>query len=313
MKIKKYFNGKNAVITGAASGIGKSIAINLARLGSNLVLSDINVKGLEQVKKEIESFGVKVIAVNCDVTKQTDVKDLAETSISEMADIHFLFSNAGIFMGGPFEFFSINQWKKIINVNILGMIHAVQAFIPKMIEQEFGHVIVTSSIAGSMGSGAVLAYSTTKFANSGFCEALYGEFKGRGIDVSIICPFPIKTNLIENYEFAFPPNLFEKLDADSVEIGKKAAKRFYWNEFTKKSGPFMGFCGGFEIERAINRILKKISKKKLYVFDRRYGRFFVFWKGFWPGIYKFFLKLSGKRHVELIDQTFKEAIKTAKQ
>lgn len=307
----KYFRGKNAVITGAASGIGKAFALALAKLGANLVISDINIERQEQVKNEIEAMGVKVVAVKCDVTRQEDAKNLAEISNSEMKNVHFLFNNAGIFMGGPFEYFSIGQWEKIIKVNIWGTIHIVKAFVPRMLQQGFGHIILTSSIAGAMGSGAVLAYSSTKFANAGFGESLYGEYKNKGIDISIVCPFPLKTNLIENYEFAFPPKLFEGFSAEAIEIGKKAAKDLYWTEFTRKRGPFMGFCGGFEIERSVKRFMKKISKRKLYIFDRRYGRFFQFCKGSLPGIYRKFLSLSGMRHDELIDQAFKEAVRAA--
>ncbi|TFG07465.1 MAG: SDR family oxidoreductase [Promethearchaeota archaeon] len=306
---KKYFKNKNAVVTGAASGVGKEISLKLAKMGTNLVISDINMERLEQVKNKAANFGVKVISAKCDVTDQNQVKDLVKIAMNQMDEIHFLFSNAGIYMGGPFEHFSMDQWNRIMEVNVWGMIFVVKGFINKFLEQGFGHVIITSSIAGSLGAGAVTAYSTTKFANSGFGEAIYGEYYERGLNVSIVCPFPLRTNLIENFQFSFPPEIFDGLEEDAIERGLKAAKSYYWKEFTKKGS---GFFGGFEVERAVKRIMKKIRKKKLYIFDRRYGRFFQYLRGFSPWIYKKILNLAGKRHNELVEQSIEEFKKAAR-
>jgi short-subunit dehydrogenase len=274
------------------------------------VISDINIVRLEQFKKELEPLGIKIIAVKCDVSNQADINNLAKIAISEMNVIHFLFSNAGIYMGGPYEYFPLEKWEKIMNVNIWGMILVVKAFIGQMLKQKFGHIIVTSSIAGSIGSGGVIAYSTTKFANSGFCEALYGEYKNKGINVSILCPFPLNTNLIENFEFSFSPDLLNKYSPEATKKGIEAIKNYYWKEFTKKGS---GFLGGLELDKATKRFLKKVSKKKLYIFDRRYGRLFQLIRGLWPKLYKYILNLSGTRHNKLYEQSFQEFIKAASQ
>jgi len=150
---KKYFRNKVAVITGAASGIGKEFALNLAKMGSNLVISDINMEPLEEVKKEIETISQKVIAVKCDVTKQSDINNMAKLAIEKMGEIHFLFSNAGIAVGGLCQTLTITQWKRIISINVFGMIHVVRCFLPKFLEQGFGHIIVTGSIASHLGVG----------------------------------------------------------------------------------------------------------------------------------------------------------------
>ena len=309
---KKYFRGKNAVITGAASGIGRTFAIELAKMGSNLAISDINIARLEQTKEDIESIGVKVISCKCDVANEKEVKNMAENAIAEFTDIHFLFSNVGIAMGGPFEYFTLDHWEKIIKVNLWGMIYCVRAFIPRMLEQGYGHVIVTSSMAGSLGTGGMIPYCTTKFANSGFCEALYGEYKRKGIDVSIICPFPLKTNLIETVGMSIPPELFEGLSPEAIEHGIKHGKKYYWEIYNEDKGPLSGFCGGFPVERSVNRFMKKISRKKLYIYDRRYGRLLQWLRGQWPGLYKHVLNDLGKKHFELIEDTFEEAVKAAK-
>jgi len=308
----KYYKNKVAVITGGASGIGKAFAITLAKMGTNLVISDINLERLEETKKEIEKFKVRVVTIVCDVTKQLAVKKLVKTAIEEMGKIHFIFSNAGIAIGGHFETLSNSQWKRIINVNIYGNINVVEGFIPKLLEQGFGHIIVTGSIASNIGIGGLGPYNTTKFANAGFCESLFGEYHHRGIDVSLICPFPLQTNLIESAGIGIPSELLDGIDLQAMKIGIEEGKKYYWTQFTKKQSVLKGYAGGFTVERAVKRYLKKIRKKKLYIFERRYGRMLQFLKGFWPRAYKKFIGAMGKRHVELLNTTIKLSLEKAK-
>lgn len=301
---KKYFQGKNAVITGAASGIGRTFAIKLAKMGTNLAISDINMERLEEVRIMTEACGVKVIAIDCNVTKRSQVEDLASRAINAFKNIHFVFSNAGIAIGGPFEDIDFSQWKRIINTNLWGMIYTVKAFINKLKEQEFGHVVVVSSIAGSIGIGGLVPYSTTKFANVGFCEALYGEYHKLGINVSVVCPFPLETNLIETAGVGFPPDIVKGMDADTGLKAIKRGKEIYWEKFTKKKIMFEGFGGGIPVEKAVIRYLKKIRKKKFFIFERKYGRLTQFAKGSSTRLYKKLLNIFGNRHVELLNDVY---------
>lgn len=310
---KKYFKNKVAVITGAASGIGRIFALSLAKMGTNLVISDINTERLEDLKSEIELLNVKVIAIKCDVTKQLDARNLAKTAIEEMKDIHFIFSNAGIAVGGFSETLNVTQWKHIIDINVYGMINIVSAFISKLLEQGFGHVIVTGSIASNIGIGGLGPYNTSKFANAGFCESLYGEYHQKGLEVSLVCPFPLKTNMMEAAGIGISPEILEGIDPSILTSTIDDAKIKYWDEFTKKQSIFRGYAGGFPVERAVKRFLKKISKKKLYIFERRYGRMLQFLKGFWPGAYKKFIGAMGKRHVNLLNNTVNSALEQAKK
>ncbi|MFX1392876.1 MAG: SDR family NAD(P)-dependent oxidoreductase [Promethearchaeota archaeon] len=313
MRSKKYFSGKNAVITGAASGIGREFALSLAKYGCNLVISDINMERLELLRKELEQFPIKVVTVNCDVTKNSQVKKLAKISIEELGDIYFLFSNAGIATGGPFEHINQAQWEKTININLFGMYYVVKAFISKLLEQKFGHIIVTASIAGTLGVGGLNPYNTSKFANAGFCESLYSEYNHKGIDVSVICPFPIRTNLIDSVGFGISPERLEGIDANVMQEALELGKRHYWEEFTKKQRLSHGFAGGFPVERAVKRFIKKIKKKKLYIFERRYGRTMQFLQGFNPGFYRKLLKSLGIRHLELINEATEIALEFARK
>ncbi|OLS15375.1 MAG: KR domain protein [Promethearchaeota archaeon CR_4] len=307
MKIKRYFRGKNAIITGAASGIGRAFAEQLAAIGTNLVLSDINMERLEMVKQALIKYPIQVVTSLCDVTKEKDVEELAKLTVGTFKTVDFLFSNAGTAMGGHIENISMIQWQTIIQINIIGMINCVRAFLPKMLEQQSGHIIVTSSICGSIGTGGLIPYTTTKFANSGFCEALYGECKGRGINVSIVSPFPLKTNLIEEAGIIIPPGL---LDGISPEIAKAAinkGKQYYWENFCARKGLISGFCGGMEVDIAVENYLRKIANKKLYIFERWHGRFFQFVRGWWPSLYKRTLLLLGNRSIKLFDKAFEIA------
>lgn len=305
MGINKFYKGKNAVITGASSGIGKSFAIELAKLGTNLVICARNLDKLEEVRNEIVKYGVKAIAIKCDVTDENQVHNLAERSISEMKDIHFLFSNAGIATGGPFEYLTTKEWKNIMDVNIWGTIFTIKAFIKKMLIQKYGHIVVTSSISGSFGIGGLTPYNTTKFAVSGFCEALYGEYINKGINVSILCPFPLNTNLIDAVGMSFPPNLFDDLSPEDKVKALSEAKGYYWEKFTEKKAPvFGGFGCSHDLDDAIKKYLHKIQKKKLYIFENKYGRMGQFMRGASPNNYKRFLRFFGKKHLNLLNNTF---------
>jgi short-subunit dehydrogenase len=291
----KYFNKKNAVITGAASGIGKELAMQLGLLGTNLIISDINMERLEQVKEELEKMGVEVYAYHCNVTKRNEVNSLFEHVNTDFTDLHFLFSNAGLAVGGQFELFSRDQWRSIIDVNISGCVNMVSSFLPKMLEQGFGHVIVTSSIAGIIGVGGLIPYSTTKFANYGFCEALYGEFHSRGIDVSVICPFPLKTNLIETAQFSLDSNLMKDVPQEKLQYIVNMGKKHFWEEFTKDA---------LDVSEAVEIYLKKIAKKKFYVCERRLPHVIYLLKGLWPNLAKKMVLKLGIGNCELINDSY---------
>ncbi|HMF31975.1 MAG TPA: SDR family oxidoreductase [Candidatus Lokiarchaeia archaeon] len=309
----KYYRGKNAVITGAASGIGRSFALQLASLGANLVISDINSERLTQVEQEIVERGGKVVSVVCDVTDTSQLANLAKISIEAYNDIHFLFSNVGMATGGFLPLLTPKLWDNIIRLNIWGMIYTINAFLPKMVEQGFGHIIQTSSIAGSLGVGGLSPYTTTKFAEAGFCEALYGEYFSKGIDVSIVCPFPLKTNLIENVGIGFPPGFLEDFSPEVTQEAITAGKSLYWEEFTKKSGVLLnGFGGGWDVDCAVKKYLEKIQKKDLYIFENRLGRLFQFLRGFSPSLYKKILRILGQRHTRLLAKTYQLATDKAK-
>ena len=218
------FKGKVAVITGGASGIGRSVALALARLGTDIVVADIDDVHLGEVRQEIESMGRRALAVHCDVSKDADIDNLAEKTFTNMGKVDILMNNAGVALRGLVEKISMKDWEWIIGINLLGVIRGVHAFLPHMLERGSGYIINTSSANGLVASEPPpvairgIAYSTSKFGIVGFSEGLYGYLRPRGIMVSVLCPGMTRTNLPLTSRYAG--------DDEEIKKAKEAEKLF---------------------------------------------------------------------------------------
>ena len=195
------FQNRVSLVTGAASGIGRATALELARHGSHLILADINLDGLTQLAHEIRALGRRVLGVPVDLSKKDEVEQLARVAIREMKQVDLLFNNAGVLYMGEARQMDLETWEWIIGVNVWGPIRLTHALLPHMIERGSGHIVTTASIAGLVGTPGVAAYSLTKFAMVGVSEALRVELKPHGIDVSVVCPGPVKTSLSDTGRF----------------------------------------------------------------------------------------------------------------
>jgi NAD(P)-dependent dehydrogenase (short-subunit alcohol dehydrogenase family) len=187
---------KIAVVTGAASGIGRATAVELAREGASLVLADLNDDGLKEVGSEIEALGRSVLAVETDVSKLESVQNLYDRSLAAMGRVDILMNNAGVHIVGPIEHTSIDDWKWIIDVNLWGVIYGIKVFLPHMLERESGHIVNTASVAGLAGGLDAIPYTATKFAVVGISEGLAVSLNKRGIGVTAVCPGLVGTNII---------------------------------------------------------------------------------------------------------------------
>ena len=190
--------GKVAVITGGASGIGKGTALAMARRGTEVVIADVNDRRLEETRHGIAALGGRAIAVHCDVSKRAEVERLAEVALTEMGHVDILMNNAGVVLRGALERISMADWEWSFGVNVLGVILGISAFLPHMIARGSGYIINTGSIAGLVAlTGEGAPYVAAKFAVVGLSEALALYARPRGIGVSLLCPGGVETNLHE--------------------------------------------------------------------------------------------------------------------
>ena len=197
----KEFKDKVAVITGAASGIGRGIAERCVGKGMKVVLADIDEANLVKAQSELKAkSGATVLGVKTDVSKRSDVELLAEKALGAFSCVHLLFNNAGVGAGGaPWEA-TWNDWEWVIGVNLWGVIHGVKVFTPLMLAQNTEcHIINTSSGAGLAVGGASAPYSVTKHAVVARSESLYLTLQQRNslVKVSVLCPGLVRTNIAD--------------------------------------------------------------------------------------------------------------------
>jgi NAD(P)-dependent dehydrogenase (short-subunit alcohol dehydrogenase family) len=194
----KEFKGKVAVITGAASGIGRGIAERCVSEGMKVVLADIHEASLAAAESELKAAGGTVLSVKIDVSKRSDVEQLAQRTLDAFGKVHLLFNNAGIGAGGsPWEA-TWNDWEWAIGVNLWGVIHGVKVFTPLMLAQkEECHIVNTSSGAGLVVGGASAPYSVTKHGVVALSESLYLSLQRQGalVKASVLCPGLVRTNI----------------------------------------------------------------------------------------------------------------------
>ena len=252
----KELKNKNCLITGAASGIGRSFALALAKEGMNLFITDINIEGLEKVKTEIEELGTKVYSDRCDVSKFEDFKTIAEKFYSKLGDVDLLINNAGIAIAGGIENLEIDDWKRVLDVNLMSIIYSLKVFVPHMLEKGSGHMVNVSSGSGIFGSSEPLPYITSKFAVVGLSEALFSRLKNFGINVSVIVPTIISTDIWNTSTIKISPKLLkdfgqEKLDKVYDELREGLSKL------------------GMSADRAVRKYIRGIKKNQLYIFDNK--------------------------------------------
>jgi len=196
----KEFKDKVAVITGAASGIGRGIAQRCAQEGMKVILADIEEEALIQTEKEMEAAGASVLAVLTDVSQASDVEVLRQKTLDAFGAVHLLCNNAGVGAGGSIWESTLADWEWVIRVNLWGVIHGVRAFVPIMLEQDTEcHIVNTASVLGLISSPHLGTYKVTKHGIVTLSETLYHELALRGakIKVSVLCPMWVNTQLME--------------------------------------------------------------------------------------------------------------------
>ncbi len=196
----RYLKGKVAVVTGAASGIGRAMAERFASEGMKVVLADVEEIPLAKTHDTIIGLGAEAIAVRTDVSRWEQVEELARRSFETFGAAHVVCNNAGVSVPGPAWTVSQTDWEWILGVNLRGVVHGVRAFVPRMLAQGEGHVVNTASIAGLISVPGMSTYCASKHAVIGFSECLHHDlalFGGGKVKVSVVCPAWVKTNIAE--------------------------------------------------------------------------------------------------------------------
>lgn len=192
----RTYTGAVSVVTGAASGIGRALAEELSRRGSEVVLADLQIELAEEVAATLRAAGGKAQAALLDVADAAAVDALLRATVERAGRLDYLFNNAGIGVGGPVGKHTLEDWNHILDVNLRGVIHGVHSAYPIMQRQGFGHIVNTASVAGLAATAGTVAYCATKYAVVGLSTALRDEIAAEGIRVSALCPGLIRTPIL---------------------------------------------------------------------------------------------------------------------
>ena len=188
-----------AVVTGAASGIGRALAVRLANEGvAGIAISDVNEGGLNETTEMVKALGVRVSTHAFDVADRNSVQKFAEDVVREHGRVTHVINNAGVGLIGEFQHISISDFEWLMGINFWGVVYCTKAFLPTLLEQDAAHIVNVSSVFGLIAPAEQTAYTSSKFAVRGFTESLRHELAGTNVAVSCVHPGGIKTNIVRN-------------------------------------------------------------------------------------------------------------------
>lgn len=225
----KTFQGKTAVITGAASGFGLETSRLAARAGMNIVMADVQAEPLAQAVAEIEALGAKVLPFKLDVAKAEQVEAMGRATQERFGAPHLVFNNAGVGAGGLIWEHSLKDWEWVVGVNLMGVAHGVRVFTPMMLDAAKkdpayeGHIVNTASMAGMVNMPNMGVYNVTKNAVVALSETLYQDLSlvTDQVHCSVLCPFFVPTGIIHS-ERARPSEMNEERPLTKSQLVAKA-------------------------------------------------------------------------------------------
>lgn len=192
----KELRGKKALITGAASGIGRAIAFELAGHGTDLYLTDIDDEGLIQVAKEARHMGVAIIHRCCNLSVLSEIADMMQDLLEKWGGCDLLINNAGMLCYGPTEKISTEQWTELMAVNLQAPVFLIRTLLPHLLKRTQAHILNVCSIYGLVPKRRLAAYQLTKFALVGLSQSLRLEYGPRGLGITALCPGLVRTQLV---------------------------------------------------------------------------------------------------------------------
>jgi len=192
-------NGAVTVITGGGSGIGRALALEMAREGADIVIADLNEQGAEETAEEARALGRRALGIRCDVAHEAGVTALVHRVEQELGQIDIFVSNAGVLLGGPLERVTDDDWRWIMDVNFHAHVYAVRHVLPHMLQRDRGYLVHVASAAALIHTGTNIPYHVSKAAVLALAQGLAIDLKARGanVGVSCVCPEVVNTNLPE--------------------------------------------------------------------------------------------------------------------
>ena len=195
----RELRGKTAFVTGGASGIGLAMSKAFAESGMKVMLADVEEGALDRALKDLSGFGENVRGVACDVADPDSVERAARASFTAFGKVHVLCNNAGVAAGGGIDRISIDNWRWVVDVNLMGVVHGIRSFLSHMrTHGEGGHIVNTASMAGMINGMGFSPYAATKFAVVSMSEGLALQLQPLGIGVSVLCPAYVRTRIGES-------------------------------------------------------------------------------------------------------------------
>jgi NAD(P)-dependent dehydrogenase (short-subunit alcohol dehydrogenase family) len=190
----REFNGRTAFVTGGASGIGLALGQAFAKEGMKVMLADVETGALEQAVAGLRDAGADVRGIHCDVADAGSVERAAQAAFEAFGHVHVVCNNAGVAAAGGIDNISVDNWRWVIDVNLMGVLHGIKSFLPHIREHgEGGHIVNTASMAGMNGGLGFSPYAASKFAVVAMSEGLSMQLKPYGIGVSVLCPHFVRT------------------------------------------------------------------------------------------------------------------------
>jgi NAD(P)-dependent dehydrogenase (short-subunit alcohol dehydrogenase family) len=188
--------GRTAFVTGGASGIGFALCRAFAQSGMKVMLADIEIAALDRAVGSLRDFGRNVRGIRCDVADPDSVEQAASAAFDAFGKVHILCNNAGVAAGGGIDRISLDNWRWVIDVNLMGVVYGIKSFLPHMLAHgEGGHIVNTASMAGMINGMGFSPYAASKYAVVSMSEGLALQLQPRGIGVSVLCPHFVRTGI----------------------------------------------------------------------------------------------------------------------
>jgi len=276
----KIFKEKVAVITGAASGIGRGLAVELAGKGCHLALADIDASGLTKTSETVGNDRAQVMMETVNVADRDQMHAFAETVVSEFGRVNMVINNAGVALRGTLEEVSYEEFEWLMGINFWGVVYGSKVFLPYLKQQDEAHLVNIASVHGIFTNAGVGPYSSSKFGIRGFTMALAQELKDTSVNVSCVYPGGIKTNIVRN--------------------ARDAKNGAHENTIEEAHDAFTKIVARTSADKAARKIIKGIKKNKsriligpdAHVFDLMTRLFPVYWQKF-MGVFPEFISKLG--------------------